>query len=385
MSRAKLGNGASPLGWNDGRMEAKQNEYGTLQQRLIVAGLWFWIGLTGCQQPGFYPATTLPAEYDAPRVSSWRNVDFSRLARTPGSSELIYPGDVVEVAIRTGLAEEDEPTFRLRVAENGTAKVPLIGDVPIAGQGLTTAEGLIREAGIRGGAYVDPQVSVTMFQRRSHRVTIVGAVKEPGTRELPAAASDILTAITMAGGMTAQADTILEIRRPLPSTNGMSGATLASYSPQGDNANPYASPANEVVEMDLEQLSPESDLRLPDGSTVVVRPKPKRFIHVIGLVHRANQFELPEDQELRLLDAVALAGGCSISIADKVHVIRYVPDQPAPIVVTASLRKAKSNSNANIRLAAGDVVSVEETPTTFVVGTIRDFVRFGFSSAIPGF
>jgi hypothetical protein len=35
-------------------------------------------------------------------------------------------------------------------------------------------------------------------------------------------------------------------------------------------------------------------------------------------------------------------------------------------------------------LAPGDVVSVEETPLTFTVGTIQSFVRFGFSSAIPG-
>jgi hypothetical protein len=36
-------------------------------------------------------------------------------------------------------------------------------------------------------------------------------------------------------------------------------------------------------------------------------------------------------------------------------------------------------------LAAGDVVSIEETPLTFTVGTIQSFVRFGFTSAIPGF
>ena len=366
-------------------MEATEYKHGRLHSLWIFAGWWLCVVLAGCQQAGFYSATTLPPEYDAPRVSSLQNVDFSRLARAPGSSELLYPGDVVEVTIRTGLAEEEVPQFRLRIADNGTAKVPLIGDVRIAGSELTIAEGLIREAGIRSGAYIDPQVSVTMVQRRSHRVTLVGAVKEPGTRELPAAASDILTALTMAGGLTEQAGTILEIRRPVAPANAGTGATLASYPAPSPSETSGPTMENEVLQLDLEQLDPQADLRLPDGSTVVVRPKPKRYIHVIGLVQRANQFELPDDQELRLLDAVALAGGCSISIADKVHVIRYVPEQADPIVVTASLRKAKSNSSANIRLAAGDVVSVEETPTTFVVGTIRDFVRFGFSSAIPGF
>jgi polysaccharide export outer membrane protein len=106
----------------------------------------------------------------------------------------------------------------------------------------------------------------------------------------------------------------------------------------------------------------------------------------MGLVNRSDQYEIPEDlPEPRLLDALAMAGGQSLSIADKVHVIRQLPGRAEPVVIQASVRAAKADLTSNIQLAAGDVVSVEETPTTFVVGTIKDFVRFGFSSAIPGF
>ena len=80
-----------------------------------------------------------------------------------------------------------------------------------------------------------------------------------------------------------------------------------------------------------------------------------------------------------------MAGGRKLSIADKVHVIRQVPNQQEPVVINASVSSAKRDTSSNIRLAAGDVISVEETPTTFVVGTIREFIRFGFSSSIPGF
>jgi polysaccharide export outer membrane protein len=94
---------------------------------------------------------------------------------------------------------------------------------------------------------------------------------------------------------------------------------------------------------------------------------------------------MPEDQEMYLLDAIAKANGRTLEIADKVRVIRNVPNKAEPVVVEASIREAKRDAAANIRLAPGDVVSVEETPTTLVVGTIRDFVRFGFSAAVPGF
>jgi polysaccharide export outer membrane protein len=90
------------------------------------------------------------------------------------------------------------------------------------------------------------------------------------------------------------------------------------------------------------------------------------------------------DQELRLLDAIALAGGCSLGVADKIHIVRQVPNRADPVLIETSIKEAKRDGAANILLAAGDVVSVEETPVTFVVGTIRDFVGFGFSAPIPG-
>ena len=140
-----------------------------------------------------------------------------------------------------------------------------------------------------------------------------------------------------------------------------------------------------TAQIDLEQSSaiPPQEFHLEDGATVMVMPRPARYVHVIGLVRNADQFEIPEDQELHLLQAIALAGGRTVSIADKVHVIRPVPGQTKPVLIEASIREAKQG-RANIRLAAGDVVSVEETPATFVVGTIQNFVRLGFTSAIPG-
>ena len=80
-----------------------------------------------------------------------------------------------------------------------------------------------------------------------------------------------------------------------------------------------------------------------------------------------------------------MAGGLRLEIADKVHIMRTPPNSTESIIIQVSIRDAKRDGASNVRLAAGDIVSVEETPVTFVVGTIRDFVRFGFTSGIPGF
>ena len=150
---------------------------------------------------------------------------------------------------------------------------------------------------------------------------------------------------------------------------------------------PSGQMTSRTVRIDLQQASAlgNADVHLEDGSTVMVMPRPKRFIHVMGLVRKPDQFEMPRDHELRLLDSIALAGGRTLELADKVNIIRTIPTRPEPIVINASVKEAKRNTTANIRLAPGDVVSIEETPMTFVVGTIREFVRFGFTAGIPGF
>src|SRR5262249_29553585 len=98
---------------------------------------------------------------------------------------------------------------------------------------------------------------------------------------------------------------------------------------------------------------------------------------------KSDQFTLPVDQEIHMLDALAMAGGRTMEIADKVRVIRKVPGREEPVVIEASVRDAKRDGRSNIRLAEGDIVTVEETPLTFTVGTLREFIRFGFSAAIP--
>jgi polysaccharide export outer membrane protein len=220
-------------------------------------------------------------------------------------------------------------------------------------------------------------------------VTVVGAVNKPGTYQIPVSSSHVLAAISKAEGMTEDADTIIEIRHPAQGAPGSQAAVgpgvqaqLAGF-PSGPTP---ASMPPRSVRIDLEQAtaSGQADVHLEDGSTVMVMQRPKRFIHVMGLVRKPDQFEMNPDHDTRLLDAIAMANGRTLELADKVRIIRMVPHQAEPIVIEASLKQAKHDTAANIRLAPGDVVSVEETPVTFVVGTIREFIRFGFTAGIPG-
>lgn len=340
-----------------------------------VCLLLVFVVISGCRS-GVYDAGKLPPELSVPPVDSTRKVDLTRLAQSAVQSDLIYPGDVIEVTVATGLEEKSPISWPLRVSEQGDVDIPLIGVVRVAGLLLPDAEQAIRTESIARRVYRDPHVSVLLTSRKTIRVTVVGAVNNPGVKELPAANADLLSALLAAGNLTEKASTIVEIRKvPDFSTQ------LAGY---GGRRTTLAQDSNVRVDLIAASQGAAPDYRIEDGSVIMVREREPKTIQVIGLVNKPDQFEIEPDQEVRLLDAIALANGRTLQIADKVNVIRQLDTMKEPVVIQASVREAKRGSSANIRLAPGDIVSVEETPLTFTVGTIQSFVRFGFSSAVPG-
>lgn len=357
---------------------------------LVILGLAMVV--SGCRSGSIYQAGALPPEFSAPHFANMQTIDLSRLAQSVADTDLLYPGDVVTISVTTGLETTEPIRWKGRIADDGTANVPLVGPVPIAGLRLPHAEDTIRVESIRRGKFINPNVTILIENRRSNSVTVVGAVEEPGVYQLPVGNSNVIAAITKAKGLTKDADTTIEIRHPplagyagadmnAPGNNGLSTELAGFRRGQG-----FAGMPSRTLRLDLKEAAAMDnvDTHLEDGSTVMVMPRPKRYIHVMGLVRKPDQFEMPPDHELRLLDAIALANGRTLELADKVRVIRTLPDRPEPIVIEASVMQAKRNTASNIRLAPGDVVTVEETPTTFVVGTIREFVRFGFTAGIPG-
>jgi polysaccharide export outer membrane protein len=331
--------------------------------------------LGGCHHKYYQPGS-LPLQYAATTATDARRVDLSRLARSSQPGDVIYPGDVLDVTIVTGFDEQAPQQWPLRVSDNGQIDLPLVGAVHVAGLPVTDAEQAVRQQCIVRRVYRDPHVSVLLKDRKTNRVTVIGAVEKPGTHALPAYSSDLLSALVASGGLTDQASTIVEIRH-------VADAPTRFASHGGQHATAATS---ESVQIDLVAASGGigPDYAITDGSVIMVRQQDPKTIQVIGLVRKPDQFEIPAGQNVRLLDAIALAGGRTLQIADRVHVIRNLEGSDQPVVVRASVRQAKQGGAANLLLAAGDVVSVEETPLTFTVGLIQSFVRFGFTSTLPG-
>ncbi len=105
-------------------------------------------------------------------------------------------------------------TFPARVDDAGNVTLPAIGQVAVAGLVLREAENTIAASAIGQGQYRNPLVTVTMKTKHSHRVTLLGAVRNPGVYVLPVQSCDVLSSIATAGGFTEDAGSDVEIRKP---------------------------------------------------------------------------------------------------------------------------------------------------------------------------
>jgi len=357
----------------------------------VLLGAWVVLGASGCAHQ-YYQATNMPAEFVAPPTTNVSTDLISRLADDTAGSDVIGPGDLLSVTVDSGYGEGPATPTPVWVAEDGTTRVPLIGPVRVAGLTPRDAGPLIAAAAVERGIYGDRYLCVTveMKEQRTNHVRIIGAVRSPGVKQLPRGSSDLLSALVAAGNLSEKASPEIQIIRCHGGRNSVSpGPRRVADGPQAELTS-YGvanSQGPRSISVNLVSMAdqPAEDYYLEDGDVVVVRERDPRSIHVIGLVKEPGEYDLPLDRDLHLLNALALAGDRTSQLADKVWVIRRVPGQEEPVRIQASVREAKRDASANVRLASGDVVSVEETPATFVLDLLRNFIRFGLSSSVPLF
>jgi len=346
----------------------------------------------GCAHRTYSP-TKLPPEYVAPVVTDVASADLSRLSNISVNSQLIDCGDVIEVTIFTGYGSNPTITMPARVSENGFVDVPLVGQVHLAGLELQSAEGAITSAAVTRGVFRHPHITVTMKNRRTNKVTVIGGVKQPGVYELPRNSSSLLCALVAAGGISEEANQNVEIRRSnlakkFPGVLQKNQDRVANSENIKQVGFEQASETGpRIINVNLVKATQQGSNanRLHDGDVVTVGKRVPKPIHIIGLVRKPGAYELPHSQNLHLLDAIAMAGGRSNPVADKIIVRRAVDGKSEPITIKVSIAKAKADGIANVRLAPGDLISIENTPATVVLDTLQNFLRIGMSASLPLF
>ncbi len=111
----------------------------------------------------------------------------------------IQSGDLLEIRVYN----EERLTSRPRVRSDGRIVLTLVGEVQVKGKTLSE---LAQEIGQRLQRYLqNPSVTVSLEERGTLAVTVVGEVAHPGVFNLPRD-SGVLQAIATAGGLTEFAD-----------------------------------------------------------------------------------------------------------------------------------------------------------------------------------
>lgn len=153
----------------------------------------FPLGRVHCYAGLLLAASTLAS------VSCYRN----RAAPVPaGQIEDLIPDDAIGVDDMFDVRVFGEPDLSsvYRVAADGTIDFPLAGRVHVAGLRTGEIQGRLAER-LRAGYMKNPQITVTMKEWNSRKVSVLGQVQKPG----PVAYHPHMTivdAIALAGGFT---------------------------------------------------------------------------------------------------------------------------------------------------------------------------------------
>jgi len=103
------------------------------------------------------------------------------------------------------------------IDRHGIVRLPLIGEVVIAGQTVREAENLIEDTYRKEEMLRNPQVTLTLVGYAPREVVLLGAVRSPGTFQFPADATrlDLRDVIARQGGFTpvAKSDAVAVTRR----------------------------------------------------------------------------------------------------------------------------------------------------------------------------
>ncbi len=242
----------------------------------------------------------------------------------------IGPKDLLEITV-FGLPELNQT---VRVAEDGSITMSLIGRVAVAG--LTTQELEQRLASILDKQYTK-DAHVTVFIREYQKVSVIGAIQRPGQYEL-VGTTTLLQIIAQAGGLTAEV---------------MNDIYIYRQSPDGKQ---------EIIAISLEDLSngaQESNIELKPKDVISIPMDRSLNVFVYGEVHTPGAIAYLASKKITLLQAIAQAGGTT-EWAKKTKIIikRKNKETGKEIKINVNLKDIVRGKISDIVLAEGDVVIV---------------------------
>jgi polysaccharide export outer membrane protein len=363
------------------------------------------------------PPTRAQAVLETPQQTNDRIRALSSTARMAPHDYVIGNGDVIGVEI----FDVKELSRDVRVSQTGSIGLPLVPvRLHVAGLTEIQAEQKISEVLEANGLVSHPQVSVSVKERKSKPITVVGAVSHAMVYQADHPVT-ILEVLAEAGGIANDAGDTVIVARPMqvqpsdpsdppsigPEDSDLSAASKesaqtdatpnasagtkplfpgpAAASPQ--NAAATAPALNEpprignTITINLSELMESGDasnnIILQAGDIVTVPHA--GIVYVLGAVTRPGGFVLANDRaHMTTLKILALAGGLNRTAKTDKAVILRRDAQGQQHEVAVDLKKVMERSAEDLQLQPSDILYV---PNSAAKQAMYRAVEFGLALA----
>ena len=345
--------------------------------------LFFPITVPVCAQSVRSSATQPSIQMQNPaNLEQGLQPDRTRLSGVVTDSQdrdsLIGPADLLNVSV----FEAPEMNSTVRVTASGEISLQLLGAVHAAGLTPRELESVLQEL-LRRTFIKDPHVGVFVQELQSHSVSVVGAVKMPGVLQVRGSKT-LLEVLSMAQGLADDAgDTVLIMRGTRPgessTSNPAESATAArallsppaEVFPPGYGVTVPASEARtEIEQIDLRALLTSSDpaLNVSIHPGDIVKVQLAGIVYVVGEVTKPGGFVLQRNENISVLQALALAQGSThTSAMSRARIIRTDPFTGKRTEIPTDLSKVLAGKAPDTLLQSRDVVFVPNSTTKSVL------------------
>jgi polysaccharide export outer membrane protein len=293
--------------------------------------------------------------------------------RTPAPSDyVIGPGDLVNVQV----FDVPEMSRELRVSQTGTIGMPLVPvRLHVAGLTETQTERKITEVLEANGLISHPEVSVTVKEKKSRPITIVGAVAHPQVYEADRQVT-LIDVLAQAGGITADAGDHVIVTRPerdnlqdaADAAQNMAPSVSASDAPANAAPNaPAAEPSQippplvNTITVNLSQILEAGDM----VNNVIIQPGDvvtvphAGIVYVLGAVPRPGGYTVTNDRaQLSTLKVLSLAGGLERTAKSDRAVIVRKDATGKQQQVDVDLKKIMKFEAEDVQLRPSDILYV---------------------------
>ncbi len=247
----------------------------------------------------------------------------------------IGPKDLLEISV-FGL---DELNKTERVSEEGKITLPLLGEIDV--DGLTKSELELKLARLLEEKYLqDPQVTIFIAEYQSKRVSVMGAVQDPGWYEL-VGRQTVLDVVAKAGGLTNEAGSKMFVMR---------------QNSDGKNSS---------VQISLDDLilKGNAELNIPLRANDIINIPIDKIVnvYVMGQVRNPGVLEVKRSRIPTLLMAIAQAGGFAERASKGGVLIKRIGKDGKEIKIKVNVKNIIKGKKDDIQLLEEDVVVVPET------------------------